>query len=564
VPRTIWLVGMMGAGKSTLGPALARALRREFVDADAEIERRAGRAVAELFASEGEPAFRARERAAQDELCGSGAVVALGGGAIAQPGAAERLAASGTVVYLRARPETLLARLGDAAARPLLAGLAPAARRGRLEALLAERKPAYETARIALDTDEGSPQQLVAELARRIRALEAVPSPAARRVEVALGERSYAVEIGAGSLAGLGARVAEVARARQALLVTVPPVGRRYAAAALRSLRSAGFAVGRIDVPDGDANKSLRQVARLYAALLARGADRDSVLVALGGGMVGDLTGFAAATFLRGIPFVQVPTTLLAMVDASVGGKTGVNLPQGKNLVGAFHQPRLVWIDTGTLRTLPPRERAAGFAEVIKKAAIWDAGLFATLERDAEALRALEAGPLEAVIERAVAIKAEVVSRDEREQDLRMLLNFGHTLGHAIETLLGYRRLLHGEAVAVGMVFAARRSEALGFAPAGTAARLEALVRRFGLPAEPPAFPRRAYLAALRVDKKTRDSRIRFVVLEGIGRARTVPLRPEEIAAALPAGRVASRPERTGGKARRARKARAGRRQAGR
>jgi 3-dehydroquinate synthase len=532
---------MMGAGKSTLGPPLARALRRRFVDGDEEIERSAGASIAELFAREGEAGFRARERAELDALAGSGAVIALGGGAIAQPGAPERLAAQGTVVYLRARVDTLLARVGHAKARPLLAGLAPAERRARLEALLAERKPAYETARIAIDTDEASVPRLVAQLAERIRSLESEEEGAPRRVEVALGDRSYEVEIASGSLDGLGAAVARVVRARQAVLVTVPPVGRRFASRALRSLRGAGFSVARIEIPDGDAHKTLRQVSRIYARLLAHGADRDSVLVALGGGMVGDVTGFAAATFLRGIPFVQVPTSLLAMVDASVGGKTGVNLPEGKNLVGAFHQPRLVWIDPATLASLPPRELAAGFAEVIKKAAIWDAELFQTLERDAAALRALDRASLESVIERAVRIKAEVVSRDEREQDLRMLLNFGHTLGHAVEALQRYRGLLHGEAVAIGMVFAARRSEALGHAPAGTADRLEALCRRFELPTEPPSFPRRAYLAALRVDKKSRDSRIRFVVLEGIGRARTVPLRAEELAAALPPGPRARR-----------------------
>jgi 3-dehydroquinate synthase len=542
--RAIWLVGMMGAGKSTLGPALARKLRRRFVDADHEIERAAGAKVAALFEREGEAGFRARERALQEQLAESGAVVALGGGAIAQPGAAERLAASGLVVYLRARPETLLARLGDASERPLLAGLSPGERKARLEALLAERKRAYETASIVLDTDDGAPEALAAELARRVRARAEGPAEPARRVEVALPGRSYAVEIEAGSLATLGARVAQVLRARQALVVTSPPIGRRYAAAALRSLRAAGLETGRIDVPDGDRSKSLRQAARLYDALLAKGADRDSVLVALGGGVVGDLTGFVAATFLRGIPFVQVPTSLLAMVDSSVGGKTGVNLPQGKNLVGAFHQPSLVVIDPTVLQSLPPRERAAGFAEVIKKAAIRDASLFATLERDAEALRALELPRLAPVIERAVAIKAEVVGEDERERDQRMLLNYGHTLGHAIEALLGFRGLLHGEAVAIGMVFAARLSEKKGRAPSGTADRLEALCRRFGLPVAPPARPRRAYLAALRVDKKSRNSRIRFVVLEGIGRAGFLTLRPEEIAAELPAGAAPRRARR--------------------
>jgi 3-dehydroquinate synthase len=350
--------------------------------------------------------------------------------------------------------------------------------------------------------------------------------------------------------------VAECSGARRAIVVTVPPVGRRYAPAVLRSLRAAGLETGRIDVPDGDATKNLRQVERLYHGLLEAGADRHSALVALGGGMVGDLTGFAAATYLRGIPFVQVPTTVLAMVDASVGGKTGVNLREGKNLVGAFHQPRLVAIDLETLRSLPRRERAAGFAEVVKKAAIWDRALFDALERDAEALLALDLRVVAPVVARAVEIKAEVVSRDEREHGVRTLLNFGHTLAHAIEALARYRGLLHGEAVAIGMVYAARRSEALGFAPGGTADRLEALCRRFGLPTEPPGHDRSAYLAALEVDKKRQDSRIHYVVLDGVGSARTVALSPAEIAAALP--KRPPRVRRTTG-ARRAARRRSGR-----
>jgi len=355
-----------------------------------------------------------------------------------------------------------------------------------------------------------------------------------RRVKVDLDERSYPVVIGSGLLESAGDRIVRCTGARQAIVLTVPPVGRRYGTRLLRALREAGIRASRIDVPDGDATKNLRQVARLYDALLERGADRNTLLVALGGGVVGDLTGFTAATFLRGIPFVQVPTTLLAMVDSSVGGKTGVNLPQGKNLVGSFHQPRLVCVDVDTLRSLPARQRAAGFAEVIKKAAIWDADLFARLERSAEALMELDPKLLPPVIERAVRIKAEVVSRDEREQGVRMLLNFGHTIAHAVESLSRYRGLLHGEAVAMGMVYAARRAETLGITPAGTSGRLADLCGRFGLPTELPGFERSAYLGALEVDKKKRDSRIRYVVLEEIGRARTLPLTPSEIAAAVP------------------------------
>ncbi|MEM7412957.1 MAG: 3-dehydroquinate synthase [Myxococcota bacterium] len=354
------------------------------------------------------------------------------------------------------------------------------------------------------------------------------------RVYVELDERSYAVEIGAGTLDDLGARVAVCTGAKRAVILTVPPVGRRYVGRAKRSLASAGIRATRIEVPDGDRSKNLRQVEKLYHALLEEKVDRKTVLVALGGGMVGDLTGFVAATFLRGIPFVQVPTTVLAMVDSSIGGKTGVNLSEGKNLVGAFHQPKLVAVDIETLRSLPDRERAAGFAEVVKKAAIWDAEFFAALERDAEALMDLEEKALVRAISRAVEIKAEVVRRDEREQGVRMLLNFGHTLGHAIEALKRYRGLLHGEAVAIGMVYAAERSEALDLSPAGTRERIEALLSRLGLPTEPPAFDRKAYLDALGVDKKKQDSRIQYVVLEGIGSAKTVPLTPSEIAAGLP------------------------------
>jgi len=355
-----------------------------------------------------------------------------------------------------------------------------------------------------------------------------------RSVRVPLGARSYPVRIGTGLLDGLGEAVIRRTGARHAVLVTVPGVGRRYGARALRSLRSAGLRCTRITVPDGDASKNLSQVGELYTALLAQRADRESVLIALGGGMVGDLTGYVAATYLRGIPFVQVPTTVLAMVDASVGGKTAVNLPQGKNLVGAFHQPAAVLADVETLGSLPTRERAAGFAEVVKAAAIWDARFFARLERRAPRLLGLEDEVLIPTLERAVRIKAEIVGRDEREQNLRMLLNFGHTLGHVLETLEGYEGLLHGEAVSIGMVYAAKLSERLGVSEKNCAARLAALCTRLGLPVALPDFPRVDYRRALGVDKKRRDDRIRFVVLERIGAARTLPLRPREILALAP------------------------------
>ena len=277
--------------------------------------------------------------------------------------------------------------------------------------------------------------------------------------------------------------MAERSQARRAWVISVPPVDRRYGARVLRSLRGAGLAARRIQVPDGDATKNLGQVEKLARELVAGGADRQSVLVALGGGMVGDLTGFTAATLLRGVPFVQVPTTVLAMVDASVGGKTGVNLREGKNLVGAFHQPRSVLADVETLRSLPRRERAAGFAEVIKAAAIWDRRLFTRLEKGAEALLKLDPAQLVPVLARAIAIKAEVVSQDEREQGVRMLLNFGHTLGHAIEARQRYRGLLHGEAVAVGDGLRGEALRSPGVLPGRERpSAWRPLCQRFGLP----------------------------------------------------------------------------------
>jgi len=354
---------------------------------------------------------------------------------------------------------------------------------------------------------------------------------AARSVRVALPgkDRSYPVRLGTGTLARAGDEIARTTKATRAVVVTVPPVARRYAPRLERSLREAGIRSHRIVVPDGDASKNLRQISKLYDALLELGADRTTAIIALGGGVVGDLAGFLAASYLRGVPFVQVPTTILAMVDSSVGGKVGVNVPQGKNLIGAFHQPRLVWVDLEVLASLPARQRAAGLVEAIKHGVILDRALFERFERDLERALALDPAVLVSLLTRAVALKAEVVGRDEREAGVRTLLNFGHTLGHAAEKLSGYGKLLHGEAVAAGMVHAARRSEALELAPGGTAERLQAVVERLGIEPELPPFPRRAYLSAIRVDKKRTESHIRFVVLRRIGAADTVPLTPSEV-----------------------------------
>jgi len=338
-------------------------------------------------------------------------------------------------------------------------------------------------------------------------------------IDVALGERRYPIRIGAGLLDEGSWRGA--LRGRHALVVTDDRVAPLYLARVERALGA--LTHDSIVLPAGEASKTLEHTARVLDALAGLGASRDAAVIALGGGVVGDLAGFAAATWMRGVDFVQLPTTLLAMVDSSVGGKTGVNIAAGKNLVGAFHQPRAVFIDTTTLATLPGREYAAGLAEVVKYGAIGDADFFAWLEANADALEARDGDALAEAIGFSCRYKAGVVARDEREQGERALLNFGHTFGHALEAERGYGDLLHGEAVAIGMVLAAKLSAALGRAPAEDADRLARLLSRFGLPVAPPRADADALLARMRLDKKNVSGRLRLILWRGIGKAEIAP-----------------------------------------
>lgn len=338
----------------------------------------------------------------------------------------------------------------------------------------------------------------------------------AHPVRVNLGERSYDIAIGSGLLPGLGESCRSVVAGKRVLLVADATVDGLYGNRADASLAAAGFEVVRAVVPAGEESKSGAHYLALLEKAAAAALDRHACVVALGGGVVGDLAGFVAATYLRGVSFVQVPTTLLAMVDSAVGGKTGINLPQGKNLVGAFHQPALVVCDTDLLRTLSEREFAAGLAEVIKYGIIYDAGLFAQLERDMEGLEDDHAA-LAGIIARSCAIKAEVVGQDEREAGLRAILNFGHTLGHALEKVAGYGMFLHGEAVGVGMAYAARLSARVQGLPEDQVQRIVDLIRRAGLPVKAPRLAWADLRRAMDVDKKSRGGQPRFVLAERIG-----------------------------------------------
>jgi 3-dehydroquinate synthase len=338
-------------------------------------------------------------------------------------------------------------------------------------------------------------------------------------VNVDLGERSYEIGIGA-SLERTGELVQGLGLGRKAAVVTNPTVKHLYGQQVIASLKAAGFLVMSIDVPDGEKFKNLDWANAIYTALLTNSFDRKSFLVALGGGVIGDLTGFAAATFMRGIPFVQIPTTLLAMVDSSVGGKTGVNHPMGKNMIGAFYQPKKVLMDLDVLGSLPRPEFLSGMAEVIKYGVICDAAFFEYLDRNRDRILNLDREALAHVVQRSCELKAGVVSQDEREGGLRAILNFGHTLGHAVETAENYT-MRHGEAVAIGMVYAARLANKTGLCDAGVPERVESLIGSYGLPTKLAALKRRPgvteLLDTMMIDKKAEAGKVKFVLPRKIG-----------------------------------------------
>jgi 3-dehydroquinate synthase len=347
---------------------------------------------------------------------------------------------------------------------------------------------------------------------------------------VALGERSYPIWIGEGILGGLGGRLRELGLSGSLALVSVPPVLARHGAPVREGIAAAGFALFTDEVPDGEGSKNLAELGRLYDRFVEHSLERRSPVVALGGGVVGDLAGFAAATFKRGLPFVQCPTTLLAQVDSSVGGKVAIDHPRGKNLIGAFHQPAAVCIDLATLRTLPRRELLAGFAEVVRYGAAFDAGFFSWLEGHAERVLALDAAALAHAVATCCRIKAGVVAEDERETTgRRSLLNLGHTFAHALETVTGYATWRHGEAVGWGIVRAARLAAAMGLCPPSEAARQEALLRRAGLPVDAAGQDPAALLAAMAQDKKAEGGKVRFVLTEKIGSANLYEDIPPEL-----------------------------------
>ncbi len=354
-----------------------------------------------------------------------------------------------------------------------------------------------------------------------------------KNVHVDLERRSYEIHIASGLISSVGRLLKSIFSGSITAVITNETIAPLYLPLLETSLRSAGFDISPIILHDGEQFKTLDSMRSIYEQLLECGLDRSALLIALGGGVVGDMAGFAAATYMRGIPFVQIPTTLLAQVDSSVGGKTGVNLPGGKNTVGAFYQPRAVFIDPLVLETLPERQLRAGLAEVIKYGIIRDPALFAFIEERLDSLLHRDADTTASVIKQCCMIKSDIVSRDETEQGVRAHLNFGHTLGHAVESLTGYSAYLHGEAVAIGMWAAARLSRTLGLCATADVQRIESLLASAGLPTVVPSFSVSAYMGAMLKDKKKTGSTVNFVLTHRIGEVALHPVGQERLRAFL-------------------------------
>lgn len=535
----IFLVGLMGSGKTTVGRALAKKLNKRFIDSDHEIEARTGVAISVIFEIEGEASFRQREADVIRDLCQQQDIVlATGGGAVLNPQSRELLHTRGTVVYLKASISNILHRTRHDKKRPLLRTPDP---RKKLEELEQQRDPLYrEVAHVVIETGQPQLQTLVQTIVEKLPApanefdqtaqkiIKQVPTAnqnkvimeqeihQARTLQVDLGERAYPITIGEGLLSNPALLQSRV-KGQRVVIVTNTVVAPLYLDNLTKQLNVIGKQTEAIILPDGEEYKNWENLMLVFDGLLAKKCDRKTTLLALGGGVIGDMTGFAASAYMRGIPFVQIPTTLLAQVDSSVGGKTGINHPLGKNMIGAFYQPQAVIADVSTLNTLPDRELSAGLAEVIKHGAIIDSGFFTWIENNIEKLRVKDVEALSYAVLRSCEIKANVVRQDEREGGLRAILNFGHTFGHAIESGLGYGNWLHGEAVGCGMVMAADLSYRLGYIDFVSKTRITKLVEAAGLPIIAPDLGEQTWLDLMEVDKKNEGGQIKFILLKPLG-----------------------------------------------
>ena len=513
----IILTGFMGTGKSVVAELLSRRWGLRSIDSDAMLEEQVGTSIAEIFATRGEQHFRDLETEILTQLAGQrGLIISTGGGMLLREDNVEMLRQMGPIICLHASAETIMQRTAASSERPLLNR---ADAQAEIQQLLAEREAAYQQADYHIATDELSVEQAAEAVAEAMMAdpRGCLLAPAPVEIPVELGDASYTIHIGKGLLAAVGEIAAPDQAGHRAVVITDDNLEELYASAVAESLEQAGWDVALFAVPSGEGSKTLASAGQLCEQLAEAGLDRGSVVFAVGGGMVGDLAGFVAAVFMRGLEFVQVPTTLLAQVDASVGGKVAVDLPRAKNLVGAFHQPRAVIVDIDTLSTLSDSQFQSGLAEVIKHAAIADAQMFGYLEQMLEQVMARDQVSLKYLLARNCQIKAEVVAADPYEQGQRAVLNFGHTIGHALERAAPQWQLSHGEAVAVGMVAESEVAVEKKLSEPDVVERLRRLVTHAGLQPDLSGIDPQQAGTAMSADKKLRDGRLRLPVVPRIG-----------------------------------------------
>ena len=526
--NNVVLVGFMGSGKSTVGPQLAQRMNRPFVDLDDVIEADAGQSVAEIFSSEGEAGFREREaRCLQRALERKGLVVAVGGGAPMRDDNWVRIRNGNCVVALTAESDELARRLNGSTDRPMLQLGAPSV----ISSLLPRRLSRYLEADVVVPTDGIDPEQVAQQLHERLS------GNGLQRIRIDVPGSPHEVIVGYGlthlvpeeiskspsALVGDISKYPSPSGGRQGggtvVVVSDQGVADRHAQPLIKALSSAGLSAALHLVPAGEPAKDLAVLAGIYEALAAAGVDRRGALIALGGGSVGDVAGFAAATWMRGIRYIQMPTTLLAMVDSSIGGKTAINLPAGKNLAGAVHQPSAIFCDLDYLASLPNEEFRTSLAEVIKAAIIADRSFAEWLSANLPGVLRRDSSSIREAVARSIAIKATVVASDPTETGERAILNYGHTVGHALERVIGFGRVRHGEAVAWGMEVAARISRMAEACTQASVTAQHALLTDAGLLAERPAASHAKLIDAMRHDKKSQSGEPRWVLLREIGRA---------------------------------------------
>ena len=508
--NNVVLVGFMGSGKTTVGRELASRLHRSFIDVDDEIAADAGRSIAEIFADEGEAGFRQREvRGLGQALSKSEAVIAAGGGAPLLEENWQRMRDGNTVVALMAEPAEIERRLAGSNGRPLLQPDAPAA----IAALLPQRLSRYLAADLVVRTDDRAPADVAARIAGGL------PDSGLLRVPIEIPQARHEVTIGSKLAGVVASSILRLRTSGQVAVISDPDIAERHGQPLLKALDAFGLKTLLHCVPPGEPAKEFTVLAAIYHALSEAGVDRQGILIALGGGSVGDVAGFAAATWMRGIRYIQMPTTLLAMVDSSIGGKTAINLPAGKNMAGAIHQPAAIFCDLDYLVSLADADYRASLAEVIKAAIIADRAFVDWLSAHLEQVVQRDATAVREAVARAIAIKAAVVARDAHEAGERAILNFGHTVGHALERVAGYGTLRHGEAVAWGMEVAGRVSHLAGLCDAESLRVQHELLRSAGLLGQRPEVPKRELLQAMRHDKKSRSGEIQWVLLRQLGRA---------------------------------------------